>query len=37
MPYSYYHGRTGIVFNVTKNSIGVEVNKVRKKKIINFL
>ena len=28
MPYSYYHGRTGIVFNVTKNAIGVEVNKV---------
>jgi len=28
MPYSYYHGRTGIIFNVTKNAVGVEVNKV---------
>jgi len=28
MPYSYYHGRTGIVFNVTPNAIGVEINKV---------
>merc|ERR1719229_2054786 len=28
MPFSYYHGRTGVVFNVTKNAIGVEVNKI---------
>ena len=27
MPYKYYHGRTGVVFNVTKTSVGVEVNK----------
>ncbi len=27
MPYKYYHGRTGIVFNVTKSSVGVRVNK----------
>jgi large subunit ribosomal protein L21e len=27
MPFKYYHGRTGIVFNVAKRSIGVEVNK----------
>merc|ERR1711988_1159896 len=28
MPYSYYHGRTGVVFNVNKNAIGVEVTKI---------
>eukprot|EP00918_Siedleckia_nematoides_P072258 GHVU01157788.1.p1 GENE.GHVU01157788.1~~GHVU01157788.1.p1 ORF type:complete len:162 (+),score=21.00 GHVU01157788.1:116-601(+) len=28
MPYHHYHGRTGVVFNVTKRALGVEVNKV---------
>merc|ERR1740130_1883333 len=28
MPYSFYHGRTGVVFNVNRNAIGVEVTKV---------
>jgi len=28
MPYSYYHGRTGVVFNVNKNALGVEVTKI---------
>eukprot|EP00920_Eleutheroschizon_duboscqi_P032084 GHVT01077384.1.p1 GENE.GHVT01077384.1~~GHVT01077384.1.p1 ORF type:complete len:159 (-),score=23.94 GHVT01077384.1:691-1167(-) len=28
MPYTYYHGRTGRVFNVTKRAIGVATNKV---------
>ena len=27
MPYKHYHGRTGIVFNVTKAAVGVRVNK----------
>merc|ERR1711957_233932 len=27
MPHKFYHGRTGIVFNVTKSSVGVRVNK----------
>ena len=27
MPYKIYHGRTGIVWNVTKRSLGVQVNK----------
>jgi len=27
MPHKHYHGRTGIVFNVTKAAIGVRVNK----------
>merc|ERR1712165_69412 len=27
MPFKHYHGRTGIVFNVTKSSVGVRVNK----------
>merc|ERR1719421_1281767 len=28
MPHKFYHGRTGIVYNVTKNAVGVEVNKI---------
>jgi large subunit ribosomal protein L21e len=28
MPYQFYHGRTGVIFNVTKNAVGVEVTKV---------
>jgi large subunit ribosomal protein L21e len=28
MPHKYYHGKTGIVFNVTKTSVGVIVHKV---------
>ena len=27
MPFKHYHGRTGIVFNVTKSAVGVRVNK----------
>jgi large subunit ribosomal protein L21e len=27
MPHKFYHGRTGIVFNVTNASVGVVVNK----------
>ena len=27
MPHKYYHGRTVIVFNVTKSAVGVRVNK----------
>jgi len=27
MPFKFYHGRTGQVWNVTKRSLGVEVNK----------
>merc|ERR1712119_183832 len=28
MPHKFYHGRTGVVFNVTKSSVGVVVNKI---------
>jgi len=28
MPYSYYHGRTGVVFDVTQRALGVEIKKV---------
>merc|ERR1712056_76742 len=28
MPFSFYHGRTGIVFNVNRNALGVEVTKI---------
>lgn len=28
MPFKYYHGKTGIVYNVTKSSVGVIVNKI---------
>jgi len=34
MPHRFYHGRTGIVFNVTKSSVGVEVNKQLRGKIL---
>merc|ERR1711988_908118 len=27
MPHKYYHGRTGVVFNVTPHAVGVIVNK----------
>merc|ERR1712021_185183 len=27
MPHKGYHGRTGIIFNVTKSAVGVRVNK----------
>lgn len=27
MPHKFYHGKTGVVFNITKSAIGVEVNK----------
>mmetsp|Transcript_39617 Transcript_39617/g.84643 ORF Transcript_39617/g.84643 Transcript_39617/m.84643 type:complete len:166 (-) Transcript_39617:60-557(-) len=28
MPHSFYHGRTGIVFNVNRNALGVEITKI---------
>ena len=28
MPHKFYHGRTGIVFNVTQTAVGVIVNKI---------
>ncbi|KAI8615243.1 ribosomal protein L21e-domain-containing protein [Chytriomyces sp. MP71] len=27
MPHKFYHGKTGIVYNVTKSSVGVIINK----------
>lgn len=27
MPFKFYHGRTGVVFNVNKRAVGVRVNK----------
>lgn len=27
MPFKHYHGRTGIIYNVTKRAVGVRVNK----------
>jgi ribosomal protein L21E len=27
MPHKFYHGRTGIVWNVTKRAVGVVINK----------
>ena len=27
MPFKYYHGKTGRVWNVTKRALGVEMNK----------
>lgn len=34
MPHKFYHGRTGIVYNVTKSSVGVIVNKIVNGRII---
>jgi large subunit ribosomal protein L21e len=34
MPHKFYHGRTGIVFNVSKSAIGVRVNKLVNGRII---
>uniref|UniRef100_A0A7S0Q6M4 60S ribosomal protein L21 n=1 Tax=Coccolithus braarudii TaxID=221442 RepID=A0A7S0Q6M4_9EUKA len=34
MPFKFYHGRTGIVWNVTKRAVGVEVNKQVRNRII---
>ena len=28
MPYSFYHGRSGVVYNVNRNAVGVEINKI---------
>jgi len=34
MPHKFYHGRTGIVWNVSPRAIGVEVNKTVRNRII---
>lgn len=34
MPHKGYHGRTGIIFNVTKSAVGVRVNKLVNGRII---
>jgi large subunit ribosomal protein L21e len=28
MPYKYYHGKTGVVFNITKSAVGISMQKV---------
>ncbi|ODQ77814.1 hypothetical protein BABINDRAFT_181486 [Babjeviella inositovora NRRL Y-12698] len=28
MPHKYYHGKTGIIYNVTKSAVGVIINKI---------
>ncbi|KAL6934486.1 60S ribosomal protein L21A [Hanseniaspora opuntiae] len=28
MPFKFYHGKTGVVYNITKSSVGVLINKV---------
>eukprot|EP01069_Polyplicarium_translucidae_P003940 Polyplicarium_translucidae@DN2454_c0_g1_i1.p6 len=28
MPYHFYHGRTGVVYNVSKRALGIEIKKV---------
>jgi large subunit ribosomal protein L21e len=35
MPFKYYHGRTGVVFNITKRAIGVDVKKEVNGRILN--
>ena len=35
MPFKYYHGRTGVIFNVAKRAVGVEVKKEVNGRIVN--
>jgi len=28
LPYKYYHGKTGVVFNITKSAVGVSMQKI---------
>jgi large subunit ribosomal protein L21e len=35
MPHKFYHGRTGVVYNVTRRAVGVRVNKVVGNRIIH--
>lgn len=35
MPFKYYHGRTGVVFNITKRAIGVDVKKEVNGRVLN--
>eukprot|EP00163_Fabomonas_tropica_P015668 TRINITY_DN28493_c0_g1_i1.p1 TRINITY_DN28493_c0_g1~~TRINITY_DN28493_c0_g1_i1.p1 ORF type:complete len:160 (-),score=47.77 TRINITY_DN28493_c0_g1_i1:269-748(-) len=35
MPYKFYHGRTGVVRNVTRRALGVEVTKKVGNRVIN--
>ena len=34
MPHKYYHGRTGIVWNITPRGVGVIVNKLKRNRLI---
>ena len=34
MPHKHYHGRTGIILNVTKSAVGVRVNKLVNGRVI---
>jgi large subunit ribosomal protein L21e len=34
MPFKFYHGRTGIIWNVTPRAVGVEINKQVRNRII---
>jgi large subunit ribosomal protein L21e len=34
MPHKFYHGKTGVVWNVTKRAIGVQVNKLVRTRVM---
>merc|ERR1711879_219515 len=34
MPFKFYHGRTGVIWNVTPRAVGVEINKQVRNRII---
>jgi large subunit ribosomal protein L21e len=34
MPHKYYHGRTGVVWNVTPRAVGVEILKRHRNRLI---
>ena len=35
MPFKHYHGRTGVIYNITKRAVGVRVAKAVNGRIIN--
>ncbi len=34
LPHKFYHGKTGVVWNVTPRAIGIQVNKLHRNRII---
>lgn len=37
MPYKFFHGRTGVIYNVSRRAVGVEINKQVRQRIVKKL